>query len=65
MTEADNIFEEEQKLQIAKANPPTSAVSKAPVNLNQGAFKVAADAWSENLIIQLWQMSLNPPSVQE
>ena len=43
-TEADNIFEEEQTLQIAEAIPTTPDTSEAQLDPNQDALKATADA---------------------
>ena len=47
MTEAGNVFEEEQMLQIAEVIPPISDASKTPFNPNQVDHEATADVWSE------------------
>ena len=65
MTEADNIFEEEQLPQISEVIPPTPAVSKASFDPNQVDHEATADAWSENLIIQPGQVSLDSDDIMQ
>ena len=52
-TDVDNVFEEKQIPQIAGVIPPFPAASKALFDPNQVDHEESADAWSENLIIQL------------
>ena len=63
ITEADNIFEQEQTLQIAKAIPPASTAAKAQVDPNQEACKATTDVWSENQIIWPVWVTLNTDDV--
>ena len=54
MTEAANVFKEEQMSHIAKVVPPTPAASKALFDPNKIDCEATADSQPEILIIQPW-----------